>query len=104
MEYTLANLLRLRMVLAPEVNKLFLEALYARHVASDIYDDTWGSMMDGTQGDRSARASRESRPDRYAAYFRFYLHSVADTFLKEINAFIKTLENIRYWQVRTQKD
>lgn len=102
-EYALMNLQRLRMVLAPQVNELFLDALYARHVASDIYDDTWGSMMDGTQGDRSARANRESRPDRYAAYFRFYLYSVADTFLKEITSFMKTLENIRYWQVRTQK-
>lgn len=102
-EYTLASLHRVRMMLAPQANELFLDALYARHVASDIYDDTWGSMMDGTQGDRSARANRESRPDRYAAYFRFYLYSVADTFLKEVSAFMKTLENIRYWQVRTQK-
>lgn len=102
-EQTLADLARLRLSLAPQVNQLFLDALYARHVASDAYDDAWFSMMEGTQGDRSARSNRESRPDRYGAYFRFYLHSVADTFMKEITAFQKLLENIRYWQVRTQK-
>lgn len=102
-EQTLADLARLRLSLAPRVNQLFLDALYARHVASDAYDDAWFSMMEGTQGDRSARSNRESRPDRYGAYFRFYLHSVADTFMKEITAFTKLLENIRYWQVRTQK-
>jgi hypothetical protein len=99
-EYTLANLARIRLTLAPQVNRLFLDALYARHVASDTYDDTWFTMMDGTQGDRSARSNRESRQDRYAAYFRFYLWSVADTFLKEISRFERLLENIRFWQTR----
>ena len=102
-EQTLARIARLRMSLAPRVNELFLDALHARHVASDAYDDAWFEIMDGTQGDRAARSNRESRQDRYAAYFRYYLWSVADTFMKEIAAFTKLLENIRYWQVRTQK-
>lgn len=99
-EQTLARLARLRMFLAPQVNQLFLDALYARHVASDAYDDAWFEIMDGTQGDRSARSNRASRQDRYAAYFRFYLHSVADTFMKEIASFTRLLENIRFWQTR----
>lgn len=102
-EGTLANLARLRFTLAPRVNQLFLEAVYARHGASDVYDDTWFTMMDGTQGDRAAKSNRESREDRYSAFFRFYLHSVADTFMKEISAFQSLLERIRYWQVRNQK-
>lgn len=102
-EQTLARLARLRMYLAPQVNELFLDALHARHVASDAYDDAWFEIMDGTQGDRAARSNRASREDRYAAYFRYYLWSVADVFVKEIAAFTKLLENIRFWQVRTQK-
>lgn len=102
-EYALAKLSELRMIVSPQVNRLLLEALYARHVASDVYDETWGSLMDGTQGDRTARSNRASRQDRYHAYFRYSIFSVADTFLKEINSFTKLLENIRYWQVRTQK-
>lgn len=101
-EMTLVNLQRLRLHVAPQVNKLQLEALLARHSATDASDKGWFSVM-GTQGDRSARASRDSQTDRYHAFFRYYLYSVADTFLKEINSFIKQLENIRYWQVRTQK-
>lgn len=98
-EQALLNLQRARMLVAPEVNKLFLEAVYARNAASDSYDDTWGSMMDGTQGDKTARSNTNSRVDRYHAYFRFYLWSVAKTFLDEINQFQRTLSNIRAWQV-----
>jgi hypothetical protein len=102
-EQTLANLARLRFTLAPQVNQLFLEALYARHGASDSYDDAWFEIMDGTQGDRSARSNRESRTDRYAAYFRYVLWSTADVFMKEITGFSKLLGNIRYWQIQSQK-
>ncbi len=102
-EQTLANLARLKMEVAPQVNQLMLEALYARTVASDIYDDEWVAIMDDTIPGRTARSNRASRTDRYHAFFRFYLYSVSDTFLKEISSFQKLLENIRYWQVRTQK-
>ena len=102
-EHTLANLERLKLDVAPKVNELMLEALYARHVASDVYDDAWGSIMDGTQGDRTARSNQKSRVDRYHAYFRYYIFSVAKTFLDEISAFQKLLADIRFWQVRTHK-
>ena len=102
-EYTLVNLERLKFSLSPQVNQLMLEALYARHVAGDVSRRGLGrrSWM-APRATRPSKSNRESRVDRYHAYFRFYLYSVADTFLKEVNAFIKHLENIRYWQVRTQ--
>ena len=103
-EFTLANLQRLRFSVASQVNQLFLEALYARHVASDVYDDEWGKVMEGTQGDRQARSNRESRVDRYGAFFRFYLYSTAKTFLDELDKFAKVLTNVRYWSIRSQKD
>lgn len=102
-EKTLADLSRIRMHVAPEVNKLMLEALYARNVAQDTHDESWASLMDGTQGDKTAKSNRESRVDRYHAYFRYYLYSVAKTFLDEIQNFEKTLTNVRFWQVRSQK-
>lgn len=102
-EQTLVNLDRIRFTLVPQVNKLFLEALYARHVSQDIYDEKWTKVMDGTQGDKTASSNKESRVDRYHAFFRFYLYSVAKTFLDEITAFQKRLTNVRYWQVNAQK-
>lgn len=102
-EKTLADLERIRFVVAPQVNQLLLEALMARHVAQDTYDETWASMMDGTQGDRTARSNRESRVDRYHAYFRYYTYSVARTLLDEITTFQRLLENVRRWQVNSQK-
>jgi hypothetical protein len=97
-EQTLMNLQRIKLHVAPMINDLFLNALYARHVASDVYDDTYTSLLDGTQGDRSARSNRESREDRYHAYFHYHIWSTANTFLQEVNQFMIRLEKIRQWQ------
>jgi hypothetical protein len=97
-EQALMGLQHVKMQVEPQINKLFLEAIHARTVASDIYDDAWVGVMEGTQGDRTARSNRESRKDRYHAYFRFYLWSVTDSFMKEINQFCRRLEKVRDWQ------
>lgn len=102
-EQTLAQLAKLRFSLAPKVNSLMLEALMARNSAQDSYDDEWGSLMDGTQGDRTARSNRASRQDKYHAYFKFYIYSTCKVLLDEVNHFDKLLTNIRYWQTRSQQ-
>ena len=102
-EQTLMNMQRIKLQVAPMVNELFLNALYARHVASDTYDDTWTSVLDGTQGDRTARSNRESREDRYHAYFQYYLWSTANTFVNEVTNFMVRLEKIRDWQTWNSK-
>lgn len=102
-EYVLAKMIQLKMQVAPRVNQLQLEAIYARMIPEDIADDNWGQVMTGTTPDKAAKTRRENRVDRYHAFFRFYLYSVANTFLKEIEGFIKTLTNIRYWQIQSQR-
>lgn len=102
-EKTLVDLERIRLVVAPQVNQLFLEALMARHIAQDTHDESWLSMFEGTVQDKTSKANRESRVDRYHAYFRFYTYSVAKTFLDEITQFQRTLENVRRWQVNSQR-
>lgn len=101
-EMTIADLLRLKMLIAPQVNVLLNEAIYAKHVAADAYDDAWGTIVQGTQGDRTAKANRASRQDRYHAHFRYVLYSTANTLLREIAIFISRLGDIREWQVRSQ--
>lgn len=102
-EQTLMNLQRIKLSVAPMVNDLFLDALYAKHVASDVYDDTYTSLLDGTQNDRTARSNRESREDRYHAYFHYRIWSVANVFLQEVNQFMNRLERIRGWQTWDNK-
>lgn len=102
-EMTIADLLRLKLVLAPQVNQLLNEAIYAKHVAADAYDDAWGTVVQGTQGDRTAKANRSSRQDRYHAYFRYVLYSTANTLMREVVVFINRLGDIREWQIRSQK-
>jgi hypothetical protein len=43
-----------------------------------------------------------ARQDKYGAFFRYHVHSVANTLLTDINGFIRTLNNIMYWQTRSQ--
>jgi len=101
-EMLIADLLRLKLLIAPQVNQLLNEAIYAKHVAADAHDDAWGSIVQGTQGDRTAKANRASRQDRYHAHFRYVLYSTANTLLREIAIFISRLSDIREWQIRSQ--
>jgi len=103
-EKALIDLQRLKFVLAPRVNKLLLEAVYAKYVFTDKHDDTWDKIIDGTQGDRTAKANKESRTDKYQAFFRFYLFRSSDIFLKEVENFMRVLEKMRDWGIWSQRD
>lgn len=98
-------ILRLQRVLlevVPQVNELMLEAVAAYHIAKDSYDDAWFGMVEGTQGDRAAHSNRQSRVDRWHAYFRQYVYSQSKVFLDEVNALLKRLDSIAYRQQRAQ--
>lgn len=99
-ESMLFSLAGIRFRIMPQINELLLDAMYAKHIADDAYSKVWGEVIDGTQGDKSAKASRESREDKYQSFFRFYIYSVADTFMKELDKFTRLLERIRDWGVR----
>lgn len=101
-EMTISDLLRLKLLIAPEVNRMLNEAIYAKHVAADAYDEAWGTVVQGTQGDRTAKANRSSRTDRYHAHFRYVLYSTANCLLREIAIFISRLSDIREWQIKSQ--
>lgn len=108
LEYTLANLARLRFTVSSQINQLYLEALYARYTASDAFDEAWGKVSETegkppTQGDRQAKSNLGSRQDRYFAFFKYYLYRTANTFLSDLDRFSKLLTDVRYWQVRSQR-
>lgn len=101
-EQALFELQCLRLTTTPQINELLLEAVYAKNTEQDMYDDAWSAIVDGTQGDRQAYARRQSREDKYHAYFRYYLYSTADTFNRELTAFMYLLKDIRSWQAGTR--
>lgn len=101
-EKTLLDITRLKLILAPQANELLLEAIFARHIFDDRQQEAYSSLMEGTIGDRNAHAARESKMDKYHAFFRFYLYSHAEVFLKELNNFARVLERIRYWRIDAQ--
>jgi hypothetical protein len=101
-EQIMMNLQRIKFNMAPEVNKLKNRAGYGKMVGDDIKDISWPKTMQGTQGDKQARANRESQADRYHAYFRYCIWSSADVLLKEVTDFVFRLRDIRNWQIQSQ--
>jgi hypothetical protein len=98
----IVDLERVLLEVSPQVSHLKMEAIMAHNIAKDISDDAWFSLVEGTQGDRTARANRESRQDRWHAHFRLYAYEIADSFLKELNAFIRRMENLDFRISRSQ--
>lgn len=102
-EACLLNLSRARMEVAPRVNELMLEAVFAKHIHDDQYSDAYAELLEETIPGRQAYASRKSRQDKYHAYFCFYLWSNAKTFLAEVENFCRVLERVRHWRVEEGK-
>jgi hypothetical protein len=98
-ESALLNIERLKLDLAPRVNALLNEAVFARHIADDSFHDSYLELVEGTVGDRNAHASQKSREDKYQAFYRYYLWSNAESFMKEMSNFTRVLERVRYWRI-----
>lgn len=101
-EKTLLDITRLKLILAPQVNDLLLEAIFAKHIFDDKLHQSFTELLEGTIPDRNAHAARKSAQDKYHAFFRFYLYSHAEAFVRELNNFSRVLERIRYWRIDSQ--
>lgn len=103
-EETLLKLSREQIILSQRVSDLLLEATFAKHIADDSWNSFYEGYMDGTQTDKSARASRESQSERYQAFFRYFLWSKADALQRETRQVVRILERIREWRIRRGED
>lgn len=99
LEKCLFDLTRLKLALAPQLNELLLEAVFAKHIADDAFQDAYNELLEETIPGRTSYASRKSRQDKYHAFFRYWFYSQADVFMKELNNFCRILERIRYWRI-----
>jgi hypothetical protein len=103
LERALFDITRLKLSLAPQLGELLQEAVFAKFIANDASHDAYAEIVEGTIPDRQAYASRQSRQDRYHAFFRYWLWSQADTFNKELTNFSRILERVRFWRLDEQK-
>lgn len=97
----LFKLQEIKFYIAPKLNELLLGAIYAKHLYDDAHADAYSSVVEGTVGDREARASRDARQDKYAAFFRFWIYSQGDTFMKELNSLQRLLDRTRDAHIRS---
>jgi len=102
-EKCLLDLTRIKTEIAPRVNELLLEAVFAKHIADDAFQDAYAELVEETIPGRNAYASRKTRQDKYHAFFCYYLWSSAKTFLEEVNNFCRVLERVLYWRTQDGK-
>lgn len=98
LEVAIFHLQRSRVELATRTNELLQEAIFAKHIFNDEYYDGYRSLVEGTQGDRTAQAHRSTREEKYFSFYRFCLWQSADTLLKEIVGLQRVMERIRDWR------
>lgn len=89
----------LRLHLHPRVNSLLMDALFAKYRANDEWDDAYTEILEDTVPGRTAKANKKSRQDRYHALFLNWVYTNADALLREVVAFQRTLDNMRYRDV-----
>lgn len=99
-EEAIFRLSSVKMIASQRVSELFLEAVFAKYVYDDKWNDSYDEPLEGTINDRESFASRGSRNLKYAAFFRYYAWMRSNDFLKEISQFMVTLEKIRSWRIR----
>lgn len=102
-EACLFDMERIKLKIAPRVNELLLEAVFAKHLYDDQYQDAYAELLEETIPGRNAYAARKTRQEKYHAFFCYYLWSSAKTVLAEIENFCRILERVRYWRVEENK-
>lgn len=102
-ESSIMRLAELGVEVSTKISGLLHEAIFARHIYDDEYQDSYRSLLDGTQGDRNAYAARESRQAKYFAFYKFCLWDSAERLQREIRNFQRVLERARDWQIRSQR-
>ncbi|HEY6021179.1 MAG TPA: hypothetical protein VIY48_15120 [Candidatus Paceibacterota bacterium] len=94
------DLQREKVYISQQLSNLFLEASFAKQVSTDVYYEAYRKLMEGTVGDRTAYANQQSKVDRYAAFFRYWIWHSASAFQKEIDGTVRVLEKMADWSTR----
>lgn len=102
-ERCLVDLARIKVSVSSQVHELLMEAVFAKHLHDDQYQDAYAELIEETIPGRQAYAARKTRQDKYHAFFRYYLWSTASVLLKEISEFSRVLERVGYWRTLDDK-
>lgn len=94
------DLQREKVYISQKLSNLFLEASFAKQISTDVYYEAYRKLMEGTVGDRTAYANQQSKVDRYAAFFRYWIWHSSSAFQKEIDGTVRVLEKMAEWSTR----
>lgn len=97
-EQCMLELAKIKLTSASQVQELLMEAVFAKHLHDDQYQDAYAELVEDTIPGRNAYAARKTRQDKYHAFFRYYLWSTANVLLGEITNFSRVLERVGYWR------
>ncbi len=99
-EQALFHLQRHKISIADQQSQLLQEAILAKHAEDDIRNAAWEAIIDGTNVDKNAKASRVSLNDKYHAFWRYSLYLRSQTFTNEVSNFMRLLERLRGWRLQ----
>jgi hypothetical protein len=94
------DLQREKVYISQKLSNLFLEASFAKQISTDVYYEAYRKLMEGTVGDRTAYANQQSKVDRYAAFFRYWIWHSSSAFQREIDGTVRVLEKMADWSTR----
>lgn len=94
------DLQREKVLINQKLSDLFLEASFAKQISTDVYYEAYRRLMEGTVGDRTAYANQQSKVDRYAAFFRYWIWHSANAFQREMDGTMRVLEKMAEWSTR----
>jgi len=98
-ERCLLDLSRVRFEISSKVNELLMEAVFAKHIHDDQFQEAYAELVEETIPGRNAYAARKTRVDKYHAFFCYYLWNTAKVFRDEIENFCWVLQKVRQWRI-----
>ena len=77
------------------VSNSFTEAVFAKNVLGDAYDDYYAQIPAGTTKDKEARAKRSTRQDRWFANYKALKYRRGKEVIENLETHVRRIEAIR---------
>lgn len=94
-EQTIIKFYTIKLDVTNRVSDLYLEAVFARYMLKDGWNERYSNIIEGTVNEKTAAADRAVRREKYKAFSRYWLWFKANELQKDINATVYNLEKIR---------
>jgi hypothetical protein len=79
---------------------LYAEAVFAKYMAEDAFDDKFAKILQGTISDKTTAANRNVRMERYFAFYKAYQYKRVKEVLDRLDSLVRRVEQVRMAQLK----